>query len=45
MCAVEYMLCGMWVCFAEGAEGIRQMWVSGLGRVRVRRIERVGLVN
>ena len=48
------MLCGMWVCFAEGAEGIGQMWVSkavsGLGRVRVGRvrvgrIERVGLVN
>ena len=34
----------MWVCFAEGADGIGQMWVSlavsGLGR-----IERVGLVN
>ena len=22
------MLCGMWVCFAEGADGIGQMWVS-----------------
>ena len=45
MCAVEKMLCGMWVCFAEGAEGIGQMRVSGLARVRVGRIERVGLVN
>ena len=36
-------------CVAEGAEGIGQMWasyaVSGLGRVRVGRIKRVGLVN
>ena len=29
MCAVEYMFCGMWVCFAEGPDGIGQM---GLGR-------------
>ena len=29
MCAVEYMLCGMWVGFAEGADGIGQMCVLG----------------
>ena len=39
------MLCGMLVCFAAWAEGIGQMWMSGLGRVRVGMIERVGLVN
>ena len=33
------------MCFAEGADSIGQMWVSGLGRLRVGRIERVGLVN
>ena len=32
-CAIEYMFYGMWVCFAEGAYGIEQMWVSRLGRV------------
>ena len=26
------MFCGMWVCFAEG---IGQMWMNGLARVRV----------
>ena len=28
MCAVEYMLCGMWVCFAGGGE--RGSWFRRL---------------
>ena len=36
------MLCGMWVCFADG---IGQLSVEWAGESEGKKIERVGLVN
>ena len=49
MCAVEYMLCGMWVCFAEGGRwdwtDVGELGGEWAGESEGGKIKRVGLVN